>query len=92
MIYADSRYADGNVYTAQNAKSGAYHTSVNRVFPELAAEFFTYVWVQRDRPDLIAARFLNDPNKWWMIMDYNPEIIDGLSIPVGTELRIPNVR
>jgi hypothetical protein len=92
MIYADSRYASGNVYRAQNPKTGQFVISVDRVFEESSAEFFTYVWVERDRPDLIASKFLNDPNKWWLIMDYNPEIIDGMSIPVGTSIRIPNVR
>lgn len=92
MIYADSRYADGNVYMAQNARTRAYHASVSRVFPTSSAEFFTYTWVERDRPDLIASKFLNDPNKWWVILDFNPEIIDGMSIPAGTEIRIPNVR
>lgn len=90
MIYTDSRYAKGKIFVANDARTGEYPVTVFRRFPYTYTTFVHYVWVERDRIDLIANIFLGDPGKWWVIMDYNPEIIDPFDIPIGTVLRIPN--
>jgi nucleoid-associated protein YgaU len=51
-----------------------------------------YTWQESDRIELVAYRFFKTPAVWWKIMDYNPEIGNPFDIPVGTVLRIPNVR
>jgi hypothetical protein len=61
-----------------------------RQFPAAVAQFTYYTWTQRDRIDLIADRFLGDPSLWWVIMDFNPEQLNPMTIPVGALLRIPN--
>lgn len=89
MIYADSRYATGVAHVANDSRSGQYSTVVRRTFPTKTTNFFTYVWVQGDRIDLIASQFFGDPSYWWKIMDVNPEITNPFSIPIGTTIRIP---
>lgn len=90
MIYLDSRYADGRIFKAWNAKKQQYDLTVFREWPSYAQSFFIYEWVETDRLDNIATRFLGDPSQWWVIMDINPEIIDPNAIAPGTHLRIPN--
>jgi nucleoid-associated protein YgaU len=63
---------------------------VLRSFPSYKVTYFSYTWVETDRLDRVALRFLGAPTLWWQIMDVNPEIIDPLNIVPGTVLRIPS--
>jgi len=89
MIFTDSRYASGILTKSYDARNEAYRITVFRQFTEDSSSFFYYTWTQKDRIDLVAAELLNDPNLWWLIMDYNPEISNPFAIPLGTVLRIP---
>jgi hypothetical protein len=91
MIYTDSRYADGVVVRSFDARANTYGVTLFRQFPDSESEFYYYTWTQRDRIDLIANELLGDPSFWWVIMDYNPEILNPFDIPLGTVLRIPGV-
>ena len=91
MIYTDSRYADGVVVKALDARKNSYELTLFRQFPESQSEFYYYTWTQRDRIDLVAYKFYSDPNLWWVIMDYNPEYPNPFDIPLGATLRIPGV-
>ena len=90
MIYLDSRYVDGRVFKVWNATKQQYDLSVRREFPSFVQSYFIYEWVETDRLDNLATRFLGDPSQWWVIMDINPEIIDPNTINPGTQIRIPN--
>jgi nucleoid-associated protein YgaU len=90
MIYADSRYATGIIYAAQDARTGRYANSVRRVFPTKTTAFITYTWKANDRLDIIANEFLGTPAYWWKIMDVNPELVDPMNIATGTAVRIPH--
>ena len=90
MIYLDSRYVDGTVFKAYDARTATYQLTVFRNFPTYSTSFFIYEWVETDRIDDIALQFLGKSELWWQIMDINPEILDPLNIPPGTQLRIPN--
>lgn len=90
MIFTDSRYASGILAQTFDARKQEVSVAVYRQFPEDEATFIYYRWTQRDRVDLIADKFLGDPNLWWVIMDYNPEQLNPMSIPVGSLIRIPN--
>lgn len=90
MIYLDSRYADGTIFKAYDARNGSYQLTVFRNFPTYTTSFFMYEWVEIDRIDDIALQFLGKSELWWQIMDINPEILDPFNIPPGTQLRIPN--
>lgn len=91
MIYTDSRYADGIVALNYNAKAGKTGITVFRDYPTNVSDFYYYTWTERDRIDLVAHRLLGDPNLWWYIMDFNPEILSPFNIPIGTILRMPGV-
>jgi nucleoid-associated protein YgaU len=90
MIFTDSRYATGALIQAVDARVDKPQLAVLRQFPSATTDFTYYTWTQRDRVDLIANRFLGDPSLWWVIMDFNPEQINPMTIPVGTLIRIPN--
>ncbi len=90
MIYLDSRYADGLLFKAYDSRTDTYELTVLRSFPSYSVTYFSYTWVETDRLDRIALRFLGAPTLWWQIMDINPEIIDPFNIAPGTVLRIPN--
>jgi hypothetical protein len=91
MIYSDSRYAKGLITKVQDPRNGTYRLAVYRKFPAARAQFYWYDWVQGDRIDKVATDLLGNPGFWWKIMDFNPEILDPFSIPIGTSLRIPSV-
>lgn len=90
MIFSDSRYADGNIFKSYDSRSKKYGVTVLRNFPEDSQTFFYYTWAERDRVDALAQRFYGDPDMWWKIMDFNPEIMNPFDINVGVVLRIPN--
>ena len=89
MLFSDSRYATGRVYKAYNSKSGANSIVVARRFPSARSAFYYYTWKEGDRVENVAANLLGDANLWWTIMDFNPEIANPFSIPVGTNIRVP---
>jgi hypothetical protein len=91
MIYADSRYADGILQKALDSRTGTYTVGVLRHFPADSSQYYYYVWTERDRLDKLALERLGNVDLWWRILDYNPEISNGLDIKVGTTLRIPSV-
>lgn len=91
MIYADSRYADGYLQKSLDSRTGVYTVGVLRHFPTDSSQYYYYVWTERDRLDKLALERLGNVDLWWRILDYNPEISNGLDIPVGTTLRIPSV-
>jgi hypothetical protein len=89
MIYQDSRYVEGTVVTAQDARTQDYQVAVFRNFPEDIKNFVTYTWKERDRLDILAYTVFGSSSLWWRIMDFNPELGNGFNIPVGTVIRIP---
>ena len=90
MIYLDSRYADGPLFKAYDSRTNTYELTVLRSFPSYKVTYFSYTWVETDRLDRLALRFLGASTLWWQIMDINPGIIDPLTIVPGTVLRIPS--
>lgn len=89
MIYSDSRYASGKIFTANDSRNGLNRTTVYRIYPTAQSNFYYYTWVENDRIDAVANDLLGSPLLWWKIMDFNPEVIDPFDIGVGTTIRIP---
>jgi hypothetical protein len=89
MIFLDSRYLDGTIAKAYDARTGAYELGVFRNFPSYSLGFFYYDWVETDRLDDLALQFLGSSDLWWQIMDLNPQVLDPFSIAPGTQIRIP---
>lgn len=90
MIYLDSRYADGPLVRAWDSRTGNYTVAVFREWPTYSTRYSIYEWVETDRLDIVAWKFLGSASLWWRILDVNPEILDATSIAPGTQLRIPN--
>lgn len=93
MIPLGSRYADGLLVKGYHTMKETFEIGVYRVFPNNVSGVFFYTWVEGDRIDVIASKFLGDPNLWWIIMDYNDDIHSPFELVPGATLRIPvNVR
>jgi hypothetical protein len=90
MIFLDSRYVDGPLFKANHPRKPEVNVGVFRAWPDYETKYFTYEWVETDRIDVIAHRFLGDSSLWWTILDINPEITNPLEIAPGTQIRIPN--
>lgn len=90
MIYLDSRYADGVLQKTWHAGKRNYQLVVTRQWSSYVQSFFVYEWVEGDRLDILANKYLGNPGSWWEILDINPDIINPLEIAPGTQLRIPN--
>lgn len=84
MITSRSRYVDGRIVPQNDGEVAAY-----RRFPEVASNPVLYTWLQSDRLDRIAARYLGSPLLWWKIMDANPIIQSPTDIRPGMQIRIP---
>lgn len=90
MIFSNSRYADAIVSKSHDSRKDNYGLSILRAFPSETTSFFFYTWLEGDRIDAVAYKFLGTPEDWWKIMDINPEIITPMFIQVGSSIRIPN--
>jgi hypothetical protein len=90
MIFLDSRYVDGTLTKTWNPRKQQYDLVVLRNWSTYVQSYFYYNWVETDRLDNLATKYLGNPSMWWEIMDINPEILDPFSITPGTQLRIPN--
>jgi len=90
MIYSDSRYATGRVFKALDSRTSKSQITVMRIYPNLQANYYSYVWKEGDRIDVIAQRLYSNSDRWHHIMDYNPEILDPSGIAAGTVLRMPS--
>jgi nucleoid-associated protein YgaU len=54
-----------------------------------ARVYYQYVSRQNDTFQLLAAKLLNDSNRYWEIADINPQVQWPDVIPTGTVLRMP---
>lgn len=88
-IYADSRYADAEVFRAEVPKLNGKSVVVKRSFPVAGSRFYLYRMGAGERIEQTAHRTLGDASLWYVIMDFNPEIINPFNIPIGTLIRIP---
>lgn len=52
-------------------------------------EFYSYITKDNDRWDLIAYKFYNDPTKYEIIIQANPEIAITPILASGVKLKIP---
>lgn len=50
-----------------------------------------HVYVQGERLDQLANTYYKNPEYWWIIPEYNPQIEDFTNISPGTIIRMPNV-
>lgn len=89
MIFLDSRYIDGPLFKAHDARDGAYKLTVFREWPTYSSKFYQYEVVETDTIGNLASKFLGHPHLWYQIMDINPEVLNPFKLTPGTILRIP---
>lgn len=86
-IYQGSRYENSPVVVLRSDRG--YRPGVLRSAPSPARQFVEVVVGANENLQLLAARVLNDPERWWVIADANPEWPYPDEIPAGSVLRIP---
>lgn len=89
MIYLGSRYEDADITYVLDGRIGSTRATAFRAPVQAETEVRYWYWRQEDRIDILATQYYGEPDLWWRIMDANPEILDPLSIPIGTKIRIP---
>jgi hypothetical protein len=83
-----SRYNLGTI-TRMPDSTGTYNVTVLRTVGASLVPYTLYIWKEGDRCDLVAYNLLGNSSLWWSIFDINPELINPLSVPAGTLVRIP---
>lgn len=78
---------------ASYRSSSRYRLSSGGMLAERVDEestvYYQYISRQGDTFQVLAARLLNDGNRYWEIADINPQVQWPDAIPTGTVLRIP---
>ena len=91
-IYLGSRYENAVVDFVSFTSSQDAAPIVFYEFSNIGLiNYNTYTWKEGDRLDQLAMQFYSNPEKWWLIAEYNPEVTDHQNIPAGKVLRIPRV-
>lgn len=90
MIPKNSRYYNGPLKQVVDSRSDKYTIYVSRKFPKNGyVSYIEYTWTDGDTLDAVAQVYFGDPEAWWVILDVNPDIHDGMNIAPGTKIRIP---
>jgi hypothetical protein len=79
-----------NTLIKKNTKGNNYYISNRYVeIPRTNSDIYV-ITAEKDRYDILANQYYNDPSFWWVISSANPEYIGSLFPPVGVQLRIPS--
>lgn len=78
-------------YTQKGTRFDGKRIFLTTTYPEIPItdSDFYITSTLGDRLDLLANRFYKDPNYWWIIAQANSIGKGSLSVPPGTQLRIP---
>lgn len=91
-IRAGSRYETSVVDFFRKTQNGKTYPVVFYKFDNLNAVKFTiHTYVVGETLTGLSWRYYHRPDLWWVIAEYNPEVVDFVHIPGGTLLRIPSV-
>lgn len=91
-IYKGSRYEYSTIDHFKTTTTGDVKPTVFYSFSDLnLTNYWLHTYMGGERLDEIAFKYYNRPEYWWIIPEYNPEILDINNITPGTVLRIPNV-
>ena len=91
-IYKGSRYEYSTIDFVETTFNSSKSPIVFYEFTTLGATtYYSHVYVEGERLDQIAHKYLKNSRAWWIIPEFNPEIVDFTNIAPGTTLRIPSV-
>ena len=89
MLFPGSRYAATEIVEAP-APDGTQRPALGSRRIPVTPGVFEYVVRDGERLDQLAARFYNDPRKYWLILDANPGELDPLRLMrPGRRIQIP---
>lgn len=86
MIFTGSRYSKTKVYKRNGAV--IFKNRATASFDEKKCTLYTFC--TGDTLDVLASKYYNDSNLWWVILDANPKYYTELDIVVGDSILIPN--
>lgn len=90
-IGPDSRYAQSSVVKLTDDAGNVRYTIVSSHQEDFEVTFSYHQVAGFERIDQLAYDFYLDENKWYLIADANPEILDWEELDPGVIIRIPNV-
>jgi nucleoid-associated protein YgaU len=91
-IYKGSRYEYSVIDYVATSVDGSPDPVVFYEFSDIGKiSYYEHTYVYGERLDQIAHKYYKNPEYWWIIPEYNPEISDFTNITPGTILRIPRV-
>lgn len=89
MIAENSRYANAAIERATDAKGVTRPTLYQQPIAGGTTRYRFHRASQGERLDLLAHSLWGDPNLWWVIANYNPEVTTPDDVPAGMLIRIP---
>lgn len=92
MIYQNSRYYNQLIdYISFTPEGDSFPIVFYEFDNQSTLSWWEHMYAEGERLDQIANLYYQRPEFWWIIPEYNPQIVDFLNIPAGTILRIPRV-
>ena len=92
MISTSSRYANQPVTYYLDGRTQTTRPTVMRVNPYVPTDYLVKAstkWQEGARVDRVGSRLFGKPDRWWVFLDENPEILDPMSITAGTTVVFP---
>jgi hypothetical protein len=91
-IYKGSRYEYSTIDFVATTPNGDANPIVFYTMSNLSSlTYYEHQYIAGERLDQLAHRYYKNPEYWWIIPEFNPQIVDFTNIPDGTVIKIPNV-
>lgn len=90
MIFANSRYKNTKVERLRVSGKDNYTLFLQRDDTRKPFTYREYLTKGEERLELLAWKYYQDPEMWYVIAEANPELTYPDNIPYGLILRIPN--
>jgi nucleoid-associated protein YgaU len=91
-IYKGSRYEYSTVDYVSTKLNGPENPIVFYYLSSFSkVSYYEHNYVKGERLDQIAAKYYKNPGYWWVIPEFNPQIVDFTNIPEGAVIKVPRV-
>lgn len=92
MIYIGSRYEKQPVFYTIDSRSGNTRPTVVRTYvrPRRSTRpTETIRWQEGARLDRVSQALFGSADRWWRLMDANPDILDPMTVTAGALVVLP---
>ena len=89
-IFIGSRYENETPFSFSDERGQVRETVLSTRSAPMSDGYRYHIWAETDRVDRLASEYLFDADRWWEIMDANPEILNPMDIEIGQLIRVPN--